>query len=165
MRGIGRAYAETDPARALTMLNQTIDYSREHRLSYDEATATRNAAAIEARHGDLERALRLFDNALESYHRARNQAAVATTLADLTVLFSRIAQPETAATIYGISTHHGHGHAIGLAEALDQLRAELGEPAFDELVADGDAMPFGDAMHYARHQVQHALRQLASQTH
>jgi tetratricopeptide (TPR) repeat protein len=161
MRGNALAYAEADPARALAMIDQAIDYSREHLFSYEEAAAIRYAAAIEARHGDLERALAMFDNALESFQRARNEASIAATLADLTVLFSRIAQPEIAATLHGI--HHGQGHAIGLTEALLHLRAELGEPAFDRLVARGGAMGFGDAVQYARHEVQDALRQLASQ--
>ena len=161
MRGAGRAYAETDPARALAMLDQAIENGREHRLTHGEAAAMRNAAAIEARHGDTARGLAMFDAALESFQRARNHGTIATTIADLTV-FERIEQHEVAATLHGIN--HGHGHAIGLPEALDHLRSELGERAFDRLVARGEAMAFGDAMQYARSEVQSALHQFANQT-
>ena len=111
----------------------------------------------------MERAFGLFDNALESFQRASDQASIATTLAELAVVFTRTEQSEIAATLYGISTHHGRGMAIGLPEALDLLRSDPGEPAFDEFVANGDVMPFRDALRYARHHVLDALRQLASQ--
>jgi hypothetical protein len=48
----------------------------------------------------------------------------------------------------------------GLAQLVDHLRAELGQARFDELVAAGAAMEFGDAVRYAHDQIQLTRLQL-----
>ena len=88
----------------------------------------REAAGLEAVHGDLGRALALFDTAIDSFHRAGNVANMAMTFADLAVLFDRIERPEIAATLYGASTHHGDiGWVLNLPAVVDHLREVLGE--------------------------------------
>ena len=111
----------------------------------------RDAAGLEAVHGDLEQALALFDTAIDSFHRAGNVANLAATLADLAVFFDRIERPEIAATIYGAAANYTvTPNAIGLSIAVDHLRSVLGETAFDECVAAGAAMEPADAVGYAR---------------
>ena len=127
--GYGRAFADADPARALDAFRQALAFAREHRLPYWEAIIAREAAGLEAVHGDLEQALALFDTAIDSFHRAGNVANLAVALAYLAVFFDRFERPEIAATIYGASTRHGdqrHG-SWTFPHVVDHLRAVLGE--------------------------------------
>ena len=58
--GRGRALAETEPTHALISYRQGLRYAREQRLLYFEAAIARDAAGLEAVHGELEEALTLF---------------------------------------------------------------------------------------------------------
>ena len=79
-------------------------YTDELQIPDRHDSTARDAAPVEALHGDLYQGLALFDNTIDSLHRAGNVANVATILAHLTVVFERIERPEIAATIYGTST-------------------------------------------------------------
>ena len=161
LHGYGRAFAASDSARALTALRQGLSYAREHRLPFRESLVARDAAGLEAVHGDLEQALALFETTIDVLHRAGNVANVATTLANLAVVFDRIQRPEIAATLYGTTTHHGSTRlVINLPGVVEHLRAVLGQTMFEDRVAVGAAMEPGDAVRYARQQIQHARRQL-----
>jgi tetratricopeptide (TPR) repeat protein len=163
--GCARASAEIDPRAALTALRNGLVYTREHRLPYWESILARDAARLEAVHGELEQALELFDNTIDSFHRAGNTASVAATLADLAVLFNRLERPDTAATIYGTSTHHDSAKRTdNLRDVLEHLRASLGPTRFNECVAAGAAMDPADAVQYARRQIQCAASRVADAT-
>jgi hypothetical protein len=61
--------------------------------------------------------------------------------------------------------HYGNaGIAVNLDETVDHLRAVLGDALFDECVAVGATMDLGDAVAYARHQIQAARREMAADT-
>ena len=121
----------------------------------------RDMAGLQEALGMSEPALELLDTTVTLFHRAGNHASVATTLARIAVLFSRLEQPEIAATIYGMSTRHGISMVVHLPEVLDQIRAVLGEEPFDARVAAGSAMEFDDAMEYVRREIALARGQLA----
>ena len=153
--GYGRAFTLSDPPRALTVLRQGLDYTRQHRLPFWEAAIARDAAPLEAVHGDLDQALALFDTTIDSLHRAGNVANLAAALAGLAGFFDRIEQPEIAATIYGTSAHHANiNTVINLPAVLHHLRAALGDTVFHACVATGAAMEPPDAVQYARHHIQ-----------
>ena len=61
--GYGRAFTETDPARALDTFRVGLAYTRQHRVPFFEALIARDAAGLEAVHGDLDQALTLFTRA------------------------------------------------------------------------------------------------------
>ena len=165
LTGTGRAFADTDPDRALGALRQGLAYAGEHRLPYFEALLAREAALLETVYGPLEQALTLFDTAIDSFHRAGLVVWVVTILADLAVLFDRVERPELAATCYGAATHQGGAHQVpNLPAAVDRLRVGLGEETFDRCVAAGAAMEIGDAVRYARAQIQTTRHQLADLT-
>jgi hypothetical protein len=113
---------------------------------------------VETTHGDLDRGLEFFDIAIDSYHRAGNIADLSSVLAELAMFFARDGQPETAATIYGTSTRYSNDWVIGLPTAIEAMRDQLGETAFDRCVAAGASMDIGDAVAYARHLIQAARR-------
>jgi predicted ATPase len=161
----GRAFAQTDPTRALPALRQALDYTRHHRLPILETIAARDAAALEALHGEPGQALVLFDTAIDSLHRAGNTALLALTLANLAAFFTSVDQPDVAAIVYGTSTYSTNLNLVArLPNALDHLRAVLGPTAFDERLATGAAMEPAEAVAYARHQIHAARRQIAGVT-
>ena len=136
-------------------MQQGLDYTRQHRLPVWEASIARDAAPLEAVHGDLNQALALFDTTIDSLHRAGNLVLLATTLATLAGFFDRVEQPEVGATSYGTIAHHANiNSVINLPAVLEHLRAVLGDTVFHACVATGAAMEPPDAVHYARHHIQ-----------
>jgi predicted ATPase/DNA-binding SARP family transcriptional activator len=162
LSGYARAYADSDPALAMDTMRDALEYDRQQRLTYFEASIMRDMAGLQQGLGMPEQALELLDAAVVLYQRAGNRASVATTLALVAVVFNRLEQPELAATIYGTSTPHGTSMVAYLSDELDQLRATLGEEAFDARVADGARMEFDDAMEYVRREIAIARGNLAS---
>jgi tetratricopeptide (TPR) repeat protein len=104
--GYGQAFIESDPARALRALREGLAYAQDHRLRNWEALIARDAARVEAVHGDVEDALTLFQDTVDSFYRAGDHANVAATLANLAVLFERSGRPDAAAAVYGASTQY-----------------------------------------------------------
>jgi hypothetical protein len=109
----------------------------------------------------------LFDTALDASHRAGNPIDLSAVLAELVVFFNRRAESETAATIYGTSSHYVNNAGwtkADLPAAVANLRGVLGDTLFDQYVAVGAAMEPADAVAYAREQIQTARRRLADVT-
>ena len=158
--GCGVAFTTTDPVRALNVLREALAYCREHRIVYFEGVCARDAAGLEAVHGDVEEALSLFDNAIDGFHRAGNVPGMAELLANLTVFFDRRGSAEVAATLWGARANHPTDYlATDLPATVARLHATLGDTAFDECAAAGANMELGDAVAYARAQIQQARRQ------
>jgi predicted ATPase len=161
LAGYGRVFAETEPDGALRSLREALVYTQQHRLPVFEALIAEAAAALEAVHGDPGHALELFETAITSFHRAGNVPWIATTLADLALLFDRVERPGVAATIYGASSHRAvTSFVLELPDAVEHLRRVLGAQAFEDCVAAGATMELADAVAYARHQIELARWQL-----
>lgn len=159
--GFGRAFAETEPLRALEALREGLDYAHENRLPFWEANLAQDAARLEAVHGELDQALGLFTKGIDSFHRAGNVVFLAATLASLAVFFDRFERPEIAATIYGSSTRQASISLVPhLPEVVSHLRAVLGDAMFDDCVAAGAAQELAEAVRYAHRQIQLAGREL-----
>ncbi len=152
--GYGRAFAETDPVRALDALREGLAYSAEHRLPFWDANMAQDAARLEATHGELGEALVLFGRSIDSFQRAGNVVFLAASLASLAVCLTRLGEHEVATTIYGASTRQASiGLVPGLGTAVEHLRSELGAERFDALVAEGGAKNVVDAVRYAHVQI------------
>jgi predicted ATPase len=163
--GYGRAIADIDPARALVAMRQALVHSREHRLAIWEAALSREAAALEAVHGDPGEALELFETAIEILQRAGDVGNLAVALADLAVLFDRLEQPNIAATLYGACSRHGDiGWVLNLPTVVEHLREVLGETDFDRCITAGAALDVGDGVHYAQQQIRLANSALSRRT-
>ena len=159
--GVGRAFADTDPTRALDAVRQALVLCQKQRIPYWEARAAFEAAALETVHGDPDTGLDLFDAAIASYHLAGNRSDLAAVLAALAVFFDRAGPPETAATLYGTTSSYSiTARVLNLAATVEHLRTVLGPIVFDEHVAAGAAMEVGDAVAYAREQTQTARSRL-----
>jgi predicted ATPase len=161
--GSGRAFAQTDPARALRHFRDGLAYAQQHRLPFLEAAIVQNAAGLEALHGEPWQAFTLIDTALESFLGAGNVASVGGALAYLAVCFDRCDQPDVAATLIGAGRHLSPGlYFVYLPAVMEHLHATLGDAAFDQCAATGASMDLGDAVGYARHHIQLARRQEAN---
>jgi predicted ATPase len=152
--GFGSAVAAIDPPGGLAVLRSGLEYSRQHRVRYWEIYISYELAVVEAENGDLGRALDLFDFSIDSWQRAGDRFNLARGLAGLAMCFARIHEQEPAAVIYGASTRLlGAAPVAGLAQTVEQLRANLGATLFDRFVATATAMETGDAVAYARQQI------------
>jgi predicted ATPase len=149
----GRAFAATDPTRALQALREGVVYTRQHRLVFFEALLCREAGGLEAVHGDPGQACALLENAIDLMQRAGDVGNLAVAFADLAVLFHRLQQPEIAATLYGASRRGDIGWVTHLASVVDHLRTLLGDNTFDQCADKGAAMETSDAATYARQQI------------
>ena len=148
--GYGRAFAESDPVRALEALREGLDYAERHRLPFLDADLAQDAARLEAVHGELDDALALFSKGISAFHHAGNVAFLAATFASLAVFFDRFERPEIAATIYGASTHQASISLVPhLPDVVTHLQSVLGGTTFDRCVAAGAALPIAEAVRYA----------------
>jgi tetratricopeptide (TPR) repeat protein len=155
LAGYGRAFAESDPDRALDVYREGLEYCRQQRIPQFEGVIAREAAGIEAVHGQLEDGLTMFDSTIESFHQAGDVANVAATLANLATFFDRYEHPEIAATIYGSTTAYTSTVMVAnLPATIEHLRTVLGESRFDECVTAGAAMELAQAVQYAHRQIQ-----------
>jgi hypothetical protein len=155
LHAYGRAFAETDPQRALSAMRQALGYAREHGLGFFEALFARDLASIEAVHGDRDQALRLFDTAIEAFHRAGNAGSLGLTLAYLTVFLDDNDRPSIAAIVHGASTRYASINTVGkLPSTVEHLHRVLGEIEFSRCVAAGADMEPAEAAHYARQQIE-----------
>ena len=162
LQGSGRAFSTAEPGRALASMRESLKYTRDHRLPFFEALVLRDVASLEALHGDRAEALALFDAALELFHGAGDVSNVNATIGYLAVFFDRVAEPVTAATLYGIiETYGGIDLVPELPDVVDDLRQTLGEDRFDEAIAIGRGLGVAEAVHHAREQIQAALAVVA----
>jgi predicted ATPase len=165
MDGYARAYAATEPDRALAVLRQGLEYVREHRLPFLEAFLTRDTAALEAWHGEFDEALALFERNIDSLQRAGDVAHLTSTLGYLVVLLERIDQPLAAATVYGTTTRQATVNRVSdLAVVVDRLQATLGSAQFRECLATGVAMNTAEAAQFARQQIRLARQSTIAPT-
>ena len=165
LHAYGRAFADTDPERALSAMRQALASAREHGLGFFEMLFARDLASVEAAHGDRDQALRLFDIAIEAFHRAGNAGSLALTLANLTMYLADNDQPSIAATVHGASTRYAAINTVTkLPSTVEHVRLVLGEADFTRCVAAGAAMEPAEAVAYARAQIEAARRQIADAT-
>jgi predicted ATPase len=152
----GTAYTEDDPHRAIDAFRDGLAYTRQQRLPLFETLIARNAAGLEAVHGDLDLALDMFTASINGCHQSGDTVNLRWAFAYLALFFDRIGRPETAATAYGITTEDSMpgGEWIGLTPAVEHLREVLDTATFDECVRTGATMNPTEAVHFANHIIQ-----------
>ena len=152
LAGVGRAFAPDDPQRALRASREASAYAREMHLPFYEALNAREAAVVEALHGDFGQGLEMYDASLDALHRAGAGAHLSITLASMAAFFERFDEPEVAATLIGVALRQSGtvSMAIDVDATAERLRATLGSDRYDECVESGDVMALGDAVRFAR---------------
>ncbi|MCU1504459.1 MAG: adenylate/guanylate cyclase protein, partial [Ilumatobacteraceae bacterium] len=151
----------TDPAKALAAMQEALTFAQLHRVTVIEALILREAAALEAVHGDTRQALAWFDSAVDRLHRAGNIASLIPALGYLISLFDRTGDAHVAATIFGsIADQPRNRLELDLPAVIDHVRATLGTEAFDERVSIGGAMGHAGVVQYARAEIEHTRSRL-----
>ena len=118
-----------------------------------EALMARDAARIEAVHGDPDDALTLFDHVIGSFHQSGNDLSLALALGYVAVFFDRVESPTIAATLYG-TVNHISKNVLGIPfRVVSHLRYVLGDADFERCAATGAAMEVTEAARYARDQI------------
>jgi hypothetical protein len=97
--GLGEALADTDPPRALALLDEAAVLAGGVQDRLFEAAAESAAVAIRSRHGDPAAALTSFRAVLALWRRAGNDTLQAAALRNLVVLLARVGADETAALV------------------------------------------------------------------
>jgi predicted ATPase len=164
--GYGRALGASDPDRSLALLREAHGVTRTHPIAQMESLVARDTAALEAVYGDVDRALELLDDAIESFHRGGEVFNVAGTIANLAMLFARrLDALEIAATLAGYAMNRPRGAAIvDLPGLVVHLRLRLGDAATDAAIAAGTQMDLSAGVRYARTQIAIVRRERAEQS-
>src|SRR3954468_21037191 len=152
----GSVYANTDASRARTSWSAALEYVREHRVPFFEGFIARDAARLEVDGPDPGAALALFGSSVDVLQRAGNVTQLGITLATAPLLFERLGETATAATMYGAVTgERGRAHHVPeLPELGERLRAELGETRFAQCVAAGAAMDVNETGDFVRGEIE-----------
>ena len=116
----------------------------------DRLHIAREAARVEAAHGDLDRAMTYYEVAIDLFHHSGNVSDLAHTFDNLALSFRSFELPEIAATLHGAATQFS---TTMRGFHPDRLRAVLGDVAFERCAAVGAAMDPAEAVHYARTQI------------
>jgi hypothetical protein len=159
LNAYGRAFIEIDPLEALRALREGLAYAQEHRVPFWVANIARDAAALEASHGELEDALDMFEETIDTFYRSGNVGHAAATIASLASLFARLGDHATAATIYGASSRHASiNMVINLPAVVERRRTDLGPAPVEDAVARGAAMDVAEAVRFSRECIHDARR-------
>ena len=151
----GWAHTEDHPRLALDTFREAITYTRQHRLPLFETLIARNAAGLEAVHGDLEQALDMFTASINGFHQSGDALNLTLLCGHLAIFFDRIGRSQTAATIYGTTTDDQFASQwLGLTPLVEHLHEVLATETFNECVRTGAAMNPTEAVHYANHHIQ-----------
>ncbi|HUF53293.1 MAG TPA: adenylate/guanylate cyclase domain-containing protein, partial [Dehalococcoidia bacterium] len=152
----GKAFAESDPVRALAAKRRAWSVAHDHGVRLFEAFIARDLAGLEASHGDRQTGLQLFDDSIDSFQQSGEVGPLAGTLATLAVFLDRVDRPRAAATLYGAISHDTFAMAAfpGLPVAAEHLREVLGTAAFDALTREGASLDRSQAVAYAHAEIQ-----------
>ncbi|OLT06130.1 hypothetical protein BJF90_18345 [Pseudonocardia sp. CNS-004] len=143
---------DTDPGRAMRLLDEAIDLGRSVDNRYLVGVALVSAASVHGRHGDPQHALRRFRAVLAFWHEAGGWNHLWTAMRSVVELLSRIGADEDAAVLYGAvsasrtATRVYGADAARLAAVLDALTRRLGPERLDEAVRRGEEMGDDDAV-------------------
>jgi predicted ATPase/class 3 adenylate cyclase len=155
----GQTHAAVDSSGAKAAMERGLTVARAGEVRFWVNLISPMLAALEDALGEPQKALDLFAAAIDGLYNAGNITSLrGPGLGGLAVSFDRRGRLEAAATLTGASGPRPN--LPGFSAATDHLRTVLGAPRFDECVAAGAAMELGDAVRYARQQIQLARTEL-----
>jgi hypothetical protein len=138
----GLSHFNSDSARALSLLRESIDLSERIGDEFGRFAALKAVAALEAFHGDEHRALEAVRDQIATPPGAKPVDDDAWTGA---VVFNRVGRPDLVARCYGMSRRFRgtwpplYGRLR--RHAVDEARAALGDELFDQHAAEAASMP------------------------
>jgi predicted ATPase/class 3 adenylate cyclase len=157
---LGEALAETDPERALAMLDASTDYATSVENEWVAGLACLTATTIRGRvASDPTMALAGYLELIQRWRDAGHWTQQWLTLRNLVELLARLGRLEAAAVLHGAVEAAGQGAPKGTAEArrlgtaLALVRAGLGANVSIDVEARGRAMARDDVVAFARAEV------------
>jgi hypothetical protein len=132
---------KSDPARALTLLDEAAQLAGATQNSWAYGTALTEAAATRAGHGDPASSARLFIDVIDHWERIGDWTQQWLTLRYITRLLFRLGADEDAVFINGALVKMGKASALKAAQ-LGVLAERIGRDRFNALsksAADGAA--------------------------
>ncbi len=155
----GEAFADSDHVRALSAYQQAMSEARQSGNRFWEILAIPTVAALQARSGDPNSALRSFRDMLEGSLRSADIIFISHGLARLIVLFERLGHAEAATTLHGAVSRHIQATSFvsELPATIARARGALGDARFGAASARGAAMALHHATDYALVQVRQML--------
>ncbi len=129
----GETLLERDPVEAMEHLSTAIELAREVDSRLPEGVALVSLASLTGRHGETERALGLFRDAVQHWRRLGDHTHQLTTVRNLVELLARIGVDERTAVLHGAVTDASPpsfgAEADRLAAAWEQLTRRMGSDA------------------------------------
>lgn len=138
--------AETDPSRALELVDEAVEIARSAGATFIEGVARVTAASLRARHGEVQQTLPDFADLLRHWRRTGNWTQQWTTLRNLAEALIRLEADRPAVTILAAAatsdtaTRPYGPEAARLEEARTIARQRLGGDIYDVTWKQGTDM-------------------------
>jgi predicted ATPase len=151
----GEVRLDHAPLEALLLLRRSVDAARRIGNRLLVGLAGLSAVSCEARAGDPNAALTEYGELIDYWHRNGSWNMQWTTVRTLIELLTRLGRDAEAVSLYGAMTASATASplagadAIRIAEAVQTLRARLGNERFEAAQARGSAMSDNDAVAFA----------------
>ncbi len=153
---IGEILAETQPTMAEMHLRRAIEIATSVDSKFVVGLAEVALAASRTRQQDVPTALGYCESAIRRWHVAGAWAPLWTTLRTVIALLMRVGAVDDAAVLYGVvSSPSGTrvapygADALMLRNAAEELRQQLGDEEYSDLLDAGRAMASGDAVQFS----------------
>jgi tetratricopeptide (TPR) repeat protein len=160
----GIALAQSDPAAAIAAFDEALTVSRRSGNRLLSAMILSHLAALQARAGEPEAALRSLLQTFEDSRGSVDRGFLANALGALVVTFERLGRAEPAALLYGAAMHEFASMAqVWHKEAAVRVRQALGDVEFQRLAEMGAAMPIFEIIRYAEGEIRAALMSSSSE--
>jgi predicted ATPase/DNA-binding SARP family transcriptional activator len=151
----GEILADTDPDRAIALLDSSIDLAQTVGSTFVLGVALVSASSVRGRHGDPYGALQMFLMVVQHWHRVGNWTQQWTTLRNVIDLLVRLGADRPAAVLLGaVRAAHTAAPIYGTdAQRMDTaarlLHRRLGPHPFTAGTARGEAMTGDQAVGFA----------------
>ena len=154
---LGLSFEETDPERALELLDRSVQHAEAVENRWIRAFALTESLWIRAKSGDAVAALRGYHDVIDTWFRGGDWANQWLSLRHVFAIFESLGNDEVAATLYGALDAAGVMHALPLEpgnaddfdRAVQRLSSRLGDERFKEAAERGRAMRDEEVVRYA----------------
>jgi predicted ATPase len=145
---LGLALEGTEPNESLRLLRHAADTGAGAGNRWVEAFAQTEVWWLEARMGDVRRALAGSGAVIDTWHRGGDWANLWLSLRHVFGILQQTGDHQAAAVLHGALSRAGAIYALPfepsdaehLAEVVEQIRRQLGPDAFDRATSDGAAL-------------------------
>ena len=158
----GLAFQDGDPGLARGALRRGLAVARDSGNRANASHMAANLCLVEAKHGDPLAALDYFAVAIRGYHDSGNTGMIHAPLGALAAFFDRLGRDKPAATIAGFAAVNPLAALVfpDMTTAIAHLHERLGDPVYESLAREGEAMTTTEMAAYAYDQIDQARAEL-----